>query len=162
MPTLLKIGADVTGAEKVERLAKDLREAANATDSLAKSSQNGSTEFKNMSSVMGGLAKEAEKLVGSISQTKAVLAGFKTSLDSIWSSSSVNVGLKEFQTSIKEVGRDLSYSRQQLSDFITTSGQYATLAQANAKATHATSVALRAEEAAMNSLLRIEGNYVDA
>lgn len=165
MATLLKIGADVSGAEKVEKLAKNLREAADATDRLSSTSQKGNQEFKTMSSTMGAMAEQANKVAKDLKNVSTALgsvSAYKDTFNKSWFGGSFNTDVKTFANSMQDLSRDLAYSSTELTNFITTSGKYAVVAKENASATYAASAALRAQAVAIAQIEGLDSKYVAA
>lgn len=162
MATLLRIGVDATGYDKVERLAQSIDKVHTAATKLGNDAEGSSRGVKNLVSQLGGLSVEANQVAGTLKGAQAVLAGFKSSLDGLWNSGKMKSGLRDFSGSVKETSTNLSQARKELSEFITVSGKYAVLAKSNADANYQMSASLRAQEQAIKSLTALEGSYVNA
>ena len=123
MPTLLKLGVDTGGGEtKLEKFANALDKVGSSLNTLDTSAKNSQNAVKTAAATISGLSEKMQQAAVAAKSAANVMAGFKTSIDSMWSGGKLNSGLQEFSQNIAAVKADLRITQQSLTDFITTSG----------------------------------------
>lgn len=163
MPTLLKLGVDTGGGEtKLEKFANSLDKVGKSLGTLDTSAKGSQNAVKTAAAAITGLSEQMQQAAAAAKSASNVMAGFKSTLDSLWSSGNVSSGLKDFVADINNVSTNLKEVKKDLVDFINTSGKYAEMSKVEAQATYEMSAALRAQEQTITSLLGIEGAYVSA